>query len=108
MGALYSGSECVIEKVRLGARGATHAVGRGVTRCHAQVRAQHDSTNSATAGCFTGGFLARSGAWRALARRRSARQALTRSAPAAGWQGAVTGCATFAAFSVLMDKLLDH
>ena len=27
---------------------------------------------------------------------------------AAGWQGALGGCATFAAFSVLMDTLLDH
>ena len=70
----------------------------------AQLRAQHDSTNSASAGCFTGGFLARSGAW--VARCRGAGQALTQRA--AGWQGAVTGCATFAAFSVLMDKLLDH
>jgi len=64
MGALYSGSECLVE----------------------QVRAQHDTTNAAVAGCFTGGVLART----------------------AGWQGMLGGCATFGAFSVLMEVLLDH
>lgn len=64
MGALYSGSECVIEKAR----------------------AKHDIYNSAYAGCFTGGALA----------------------ARAGWQAAGIGCASFAAFSVMIDKVLDH
>jgi hypothetical protein len=79
--------------------------------CRTQVRAQHDSTNSASAGCFTGGFLARSGAFCCALYSRLLVCGLTRrpwTRDAAGWQGALTGCATFAAFSVLMDKLLDH
>ncbi|CEF97967.1 Mitochondrial inner membrane translocase subunit Tim17/Tim22/Tim23/peroxisomal protein PMP24 [Ostreococcus tauri] len=63
-GALYAGSECVVEKVR----------------------ASHDMMNSAYAGCFTGGVMART----------------------SGPQGIAMGCATMAALSVAMDKLMDH
>ena len=63
-GALYAGSECVVEKVR----------------------AKHDVVNSAYAGCFTGGVMARSG----------------------GPSGMAVGCATMAALSVAMDKFMDH
>lgn len=63
-GALYAGSECVVEKVR----------------------ASHDVANSAYAGCFTGGVMARTG----------------------GPSGIAMGCATMAALSVAMDKLMDH
>lgn len=62
-GALYSGSECVIE----------------------QTRAKHDIYNSAYAGCFTGGVMARS----------------------SGAQGMAMGCATMGALSVCMDKFMD-
>jgi import inner membrane translocase subunit TIM22 len=63
-GALYAGSECVVEKVR----------------------AKHDVTNSAYAGCFTGGVMART----------------------SGPTGMAVGCATMAALSVAMDKFMDH
>ena len=63
LGGLYSTSECVVEKFR----------------------ARHDVTNSAIAGCFSGGFMA------------------VRQGPTA----IVGGCATFAAFSVLIDKVMD-
>ena len=62
-GALYSGSECVIE----------------------QTRARHDIYNSAGAGCFTGGVMARS----------------------SGPSGMAMGCATMGALSVCMDKFMD-
>ena len=62
-GALYSGSECVIE----------------------QTRAKHDIYNSAYAGCFTGGVMARSGGKEAMA----------------------MGCATMGALSVAMDRFMD-
>ena len=61
-GALYSGSECVIE----------------------QTRAKHDIYNSAYAGCFTGGVMARSGGKEAMA----------------------MGCATMGARSVAMDRFM--
>eukprot|EP00899_Mesostigma_viride_P029179 jgi/Mesvir1/9446/Mv09843-RA.1 len=64
MGALYSGSECVVEKVR----------------------AKHDVVNTLAAGCFTGGALA----------------------ARAGPQAACLGCMGFAAFSAVIDKILDH
>lgn len=64
MGALFSGSECVIEKYR----------------------AKHDIYNSAYAGCFTGGLLAHSG----------------------GPKMMCIGCASFAAFSVLIERFLQH
>ncbi|CAM6119614.1 unnamed protein product [Calypogeia fissa] len=64
MGAIFSGAECMIEKTR----------------------AKHDTTNTALAGCVTGGVL-------------SAR---------AGPQAACLGCAGFAAFSVVIEKLLDR
>jgi mitochondrial import inner membrane translocase subunit TIM22 len=63
-GALYAGSECVVEKVR----------------------AKHDIANSAYAGCFTGGVMARAG----------------------GPSGMAIGCGTMAALSVAMDKFMDH
>ena len=62
-GALYSGSECVFE----------------------QTRAKHDIYNSAYAGCFTGGVMARS----------------------SGPQGMAMGCATMGALSVCMDKFME-
>ena len=62
-GALYSGSECVVE----------------------QARAKHDIYNSACAGCFTGGVMARTG----------------------GPQGMAIGCGTMAALSVAMDHFMD-
>ena len=62
-GALYSGSECVVE----------------------QTRAKHDIYNSACAGCFTGGVMARTG----------------------GPQGIAVGCGTMAALSVAMDHFMD-
>jgi import inner membrane translocase subunit TIM22 len=64
MGALFAGSECVIEKAR----------------------ARHDMMNSVYAGCFTGGALARGG----------------------GPQAMGVGCATFAAFSAVIDKFMEH
>ena len=63
-GALYAGSECAVEKAR----------------------ARHDVVNSAYAGCFTGGVMARS----------------------SGPSGIAFGCATMAALSVAMDKCMDH
>jgi import inner membrane translocase subunit TIM22 len=62
VGLLYAGSEAVIERVR----------------------AKHDVYNSALAGCFSGGVLARG----------------------SGPSGAAIGCGTFAAFSVAMDKFM--
>ena len=64
MGALYAGSECVIEKMR----------------------ARHDIYNSVYAGCFAGGALAAS----------------------AGPKAACAGCVTFAAFSAMIDKIMEH
>jgi import inner membrane translocase subunit TIM22 len=63
-GALYAGSECAVEKAR----------------------AAHDVANSAYAGCFTGGVMARK----------------------SGASGMAFGCATMAALSVAMDKFMDH
>ena len=63
-GALYAGSECAVEKAR----------------------ATHDVANSAYAGCFTGGVMARK----------------------SGASGMAFGCATMAALSVAMDKFMDH
>ncbi|KAJ7537468.1 hypothetical protein O6H91_11G006600 [Diphasiastrum complanatum] len=64
MGAVFSGTECVVEKAR----------------------AKHDTTNTVVAGCVTGGLL-------------SAR---------AGPQAACLGCAGFAAFSVVIEKIFDR
>ena len=64
MGALFAGSECVIEKTR----------------------AKHDIYNSVYAGCFTGGSIAYS----------------------TGPKGMCAGCLTFAAFSALIDKIMEH
>jgi import inner membrane translocase subunit TIM22 len=64
MGAIFSGAECMIEKAR----------------------ARHDVTNTALAGCVTGGAL-------------SAR---------AGPQAACLGCAGFSAFSVVIEKVLER
>lgn len=64
VGAVFAGSECVIEKMR----------------------AKHDMYNSVYAGCFTGGALA----------------------ARAGPQAMCAGCATFAAFSAMIDHFMDH
>lgn len=64
MGALFAGSECVIEKYR----------------------AKHDSYNSVYAGCTAGAILAHSGGPKAMG----------------------LGCVTFAAFSALIDRIMDH
>lgn len=64
MGALFAGSECVVEKYR----------------------AKHDTYNSAYAGCFTGGVLAHNG----------------------GPKMMCIGCASFAAFSVVIDRFFDR
>lgn len=60
MGALFAGSECLIESYR----------------------ARHDSRNSVYAGCATGAILGYSGGPKAMC----------------------IGCASFAAFSVLIDR----
>lgn len=64
VGALFAGSECMVEKHR----------------------AKHDMYNSAYAGCFTGGVLAHSG----------------------GPKMMCIGCASFAAFSVVIERFLEH
>lgn len=64
MGALFAGSECVIEKMR----------------------ARHDMYNSIYAGCTTGAILAHSGGPKAMC----------------------IGCASFAAFSALIDRFMGH
>ncbi|KAI8112660.1 hypothetical protein M9434_003981 [Picochlorum sp. BPE23] len=64
MGALFSGSECIIETYR----------------------AKHDMYNSIYAGCTAGAILAHSGGPKAMC----------------------VGCASFAAFSALIDKFMDH
>ena len=64
MGALFAGSECVIEKMR----------------------ARHDMYNSIYAGCTTGALLAHSGGPKAMC----------------------IGCASFAAFSALIDRFMGH
>ena len=64
MGAMFAGSECVIEKMR----------------------AKHDIYNSVGAGCFAGAVLASSGGPKAMC----------------------AGCATFAAFSAFIDRIMDH
>lgn len=64
MGFIFSAAECVVEKAR----------------------AKHDTTNTAIAGCVTGGSLSARG----------------------GPKAACVGCAGFATFSVLIDKFLDR
>ncbi|KAI3987678.1 hypothetical protein MKX01_028412 [Papaver californicum] len=64
MGLVFSAAECVVEKAR----------------------AKHDTTNSAVAGCVTGGALSAKG----------------------GPQAACLGCAGFATFSVLIEKFLER
>jgi Tim17/Tim22/Tim23/Pmp24 family len=81
-----------------------HAVDAALlTWCALQVRARHDGVNSVSAGCFTGGVLARQGA----AGSRVVHLPLAHSC-SAGWQGMLGGCVTFGAFSLLMDTLMDH
>ncbi|VVA91756.1 unnamed protein product [Arabis nemorensis] len=63
MGLVFSAAECVVEKAR----------------------AKHDITNSAVAGCVTGGAMSARG----------------------GPKAACIGCAGFAAFSVAIEKFLD-
>ncbi len=64
MGALFSGSECIIESYR----------------------AKHDMYNSIYAGCAAGAILAHSGGPKAMC----------------------FGCASFAAFSALIDRFMEH
>ncbi|XP_019178636.1 PREDICTED: mitochondrial import inner membrane translocase subunit TIM22-4-like [Ipomoea nil] len=64
MGFIFSAAECVIEKAR----------------------AKHDITNTAVAGCVTGGTLSARG----------------------GPKAACAGCAGFAAFSVVIEKFLER
>ncbi|OVA13218.1 Mitochondrial inner membrane translocase subunit Tim17/Tim22/Tim23/peroxisomal protein PMP24 [Macleaya cordata] len=64
MGLIFSAAECVVEKAR----------------------AKHDTTNTAIAGCVTGGGLSAKG----------------------GPKAACFGCAGFATFSVLIEKFLDR
>lgn len=64
MGLIFSGVECAVEKAR----------------------AKHDTTNTAVAGCVTGGTLSARG----------------------GPKAACIGCAGFATFSVLIEKFLDR
>ena len=64
VGALFAGSECVIEKIR----------------------ARHDIYNSLYAGCFAGATLSHR----------------------AGPQAMCIGCASFAAFSVVIDKFMER
>ncbi|KDP34810.1 hypothetical protein JCGZ_10590 [Jatropha curcas] len=64
MGLIFSAAECIVEKAR----------------------AKHDITNTAVAGCVTGGSM-------------SAK---------AGPKAACAGCAGFAAFSVLIEKFLER
>lgn len=54
VGAIYAGTECVIESVRDGA----HSRGRTAHLAARQYRAKHDIYNSAAAGCITGSILA--------------------------------------------------
>ena len=54
--------------------------------CAAQMRAKHDIYNSVYAGCAAGAVLAHS----------------------AGPKGMCLGCASFAAFSALIDKVMEH
>lgn len=64
MGALFAGSECLIESYR----------------------AKHDSRNGIYAGCATGALLAHSGGPKACA----------------------IGCASFAAFSAVIERFMGH
>lgn len=64
MGAIFAGTECVVEKAR----------------------AKHDIKNTAIAGCVTGGAI-------------SAR---------AGAKASCFGCAGFAAFSVVIEKIMSR
>ena len=92
MGAIFSGAECVVEKVR----GSVHLVififGQWVLKANAmrvspsQARAKHDIYNSIAAGCVTGGAISASG----------------------GPQAACVGCVGFAAFSAVIDKFLSR
>ncbi|KAE8776258.1 Mitochondrial import inner membrane translocase subunit Tim17 family protein [Hordeum vulgare] len=64
MGLIFSAAECVVEKAR----------------------AKHDITNSAVAGCVTGGALAAKG----------------------GPQASCIGCVGFGAFSVAIEKFMER
>lgn len=107
MGALFAGSECLIESYR----------------------AKHDMRNSVYAGCATGAILAHSGGPKAmcigkrgLRRMRlpslaSCRRGLAAGAACAGLAHVLTvvpgarcsaGCASFAAFSALIDRFMGE
>ncbi|EOA38615.1 hypothetical protein CARUB_v10010466mg [Capsella rubella] len=64
MGLVFSAAECIVEKAR----------------------AKHDTTNTAIAGCVTGGSMSARG----------------------GPKAACIGCAGFATFSVLIEKFFDR
>jgi hypothetical protein len=115
MGALYSGSECVVEKARAGAlaRFAAPANAALTLRCvclRAAARAARQRQQRLRRLLHRRLPGAHRCAARPLLALATPRKTLThaRIRLAAGWQGALGGCATFAAFSVLMDKLLDH
>ncbi|CAI5530774.1 unnamed protein product [Closterium sp. Naga37s-1] len=83
--------ECMAEKARPGERCQLEVGCRlcGAKECMAEkARARHDEVNTVIAGCVTGGGLS--------ARAR------------AGPQAACMGCAGFAAFSLLIEKVLER
>ena len=74
-------------------------------------RGRHDSTNSVTAGCITGAALsAKSGAavsvWRLCRCLFLVLKKFPRPQPSP-MQGMCIGCAGFAAFSVVIDKVME-
>ena len=95
MGALFAGSECVVEKVSCNTVPSHPAQGvmliswllpENFDVCALQIRAKHDIYNVVYAGCAAGGVLASS----------------------AGPKAMCAGCVTFAAFSAFIDKMMDH
>ncbi|TPX75120.1 hypothetical protein CcCBS67573_g03610 [Chytriomyces confervae] len=86
VGAVFAGSECVIESVRLF---LFSRVLSWITHANASdfdYRAKNDIYNGVTAGCFTGAALAARGGPKAMA----------------------TGCVGFAAFSAAIDYYMRH
>ncbi|CAN6980081.1 unnamed protein product [Brassica rapa subsp. trilocularis] len=90
MGLVFSAAECIIEKV-------THIICElsnhyfkvltvDLLLSKKKARAKHDTTNTAFAGCVTGGSMSARG----------------------GPKAACIGCAGFATFSVLIEKFFDR